>query len=253
MTKLWVMSDLHLETVPYPESFRPRPPVFDVLVAAGDIVQGDCGRAFRVLRRIAGDMPIVAVLGNHEHWNGILEDNLEAAKRLAPEYGITLLDDELATVCGCAFVGTTLWGDYSLCSAAADPYAETGERFHVRHDGGSHPITVGDAVRLHQEGRERLEQCLATADPSLPLVAVTHHAPHPDCLPRIARGTWAAGNAASDLSAILDQSSIALWVHGHLHNSVDITRGKNRTRIVCNPAGAMFSNVAFDEELVIEV
>lgn len=51
MTKLWILSDLHLETLPYPENFRPAPPAFDVLVAAGDIQEGDPGRGFAVPRR----------------------------------------------------------------------------------------------------------------------------------------------------------------------------------------------------------
>jgi hypothetical protein len=37
MTRLWVLSDLHLEAVRYPEAFQPVRPAFDVLVAAGTI------------------------------------------------------------------------------------------------------------------------------------------------------------------------------------------------------------------------
>ncbi len=37
LARLWILSDLHLETLPYPENFRPDPPAFDVLVATGDV------------------------------------------------------------------------------------------------------------------------------------------------------------------------------------------------------------------------
>ncbi|MCZ7861513.1 metallophosphoesterase [Agrobacterium salinitolerans] len=252
LTKLWVMSDLHLEAVPYPEAFQPQIPVFDVLVAAGDIWQGDCLRAFRFLRKLAGDKAVVFVMGNHEHWNGVLDEDLDLAKALAREYGITLLDGEAVTIAGCTFVGATLWADHTLSAAGANPAAETGEHIEISHEDGSHLITVGDAVELHQVARAKLERLVRQADRSLPLVVVSHHAPHPDCLTDVMRNTWSAGNSASDLSHIIDTNPIALWVHGHLHHSVDIVRGGG-TRILCNPAAPRFGNVSFDEAMVIEV
>lgn len=252
LTKLWVMSDLHLEAVPYPEAFQPEIPIFDVLVAAGDIWQGDVLRAFRFLRQLAGDKAVVFVMGNHEHWNGVLDEDLDLAKALAREYGITLLDGEAVTIAGCTFVGATLWADHTLSAAGANPAAETGEHIEISHEDGSHLITVGDAVELHQAARAKLERLVKQADRLRPLVVVSHHAPHPDCLIDQMRNTWSAGNSASDLSHIIDTNPIALWVHGHLHHSVDIVRGGG-TRILCNPAAPRFGNVSFDEAMVIEV
>ena len=84
------------------------------------------------------------------------------------------------------------------------------------------------------------------------LVVVTHHAPHPLCLAASQRAGRAASNAASDLSQLTDSGQAALWVHGHLHHSVDLVR-PGGTRIVCNPAGTGFSNLAFRDELVVEL
>lgn len=81
---------------------------------------------------------------------------------------------------------------------------------------------------------------------------VTHHAPHPLCLPESQRTGWAAGNAASDLSYSIDTGQIALWVHGHLHHTVDLTRPSG-TRILCNPAGPGFANPAFSDDWIVEV
>lgn len=39
MTRLWVLSDLHLEAVPFPDGYDPIRPEFDVLAAAGDLWQ----------------------------------------------------------------------------------------------------------------------------------------------------------------------------------------------------------------------
>jgi 3',5'-cyclic AMP phosphodiesterase CpdA len=53
VTKLWILSDLHLEAVAFPEAFRPPPPDFDVLVVAGDVCEGDSDAALRVVARLA--------------------------------------------------------------------------------------------------------------------------------------------------------------------------------------------------------
>ncbi len=250
MPKLWIMSDLHLETAPYPEMYQPRSPEFDVLVAAGDILEGDCTGAFQILRRLAGKKPVVFVMGNHEHWNGVLNENIALATALAPKFGITFLNDSATTLAGCRFIGGTLWSDYALAGAPA-PHAETGEQIDIEHDGGSHLITIGDSARLHRKARTTLEALLAEPGEA-PNVVVTHHAPHPDCLPKGMRGTWRAGNCASDLSHLTDSGRAALWIHGHTHHCVDFER-QNGTRIVANTAGPHFMAAGFREERVIEV
>ena len=249
MTRLWAISDLHLEAIPYPEKFCPRRPEFDVLVAAGDIWEGDCLRSFRFLRSLAGEKPVVFVLGNHEHCNGEVEENLALARMLAADSGVTLLEGDAETIAGCQFVGTTLWTDYRL-GGGTDPQAETAEQIDVRHSGGTHLITIGDARRLHEHARARLKALLSGAPK--PLVVVTHHAPLRECLPEAIRGTWAAGNSASDLSDLVDRCGASAWIHGHIHHSVDTVR-PNGTRIICNPAGPLFSNESFDESLVVTI
>jgi Icc-related predicted phosphoesterase len=83
-------------------------------------------------------------------------------------------------------------------------------------------------------------------------VVVTHHAPHPACLPPAHPSGWLAGNSASDLSDLTDAGTAVLWVHGHIHEAVDMIR-PGGTRIVCNPAGSGFTNAAFRSDWVIEI
>ncbi len=250
MSKLWIMSDLHLETLPYPDVFQPARPDFDVLVAAGDIFEGDCMGGFRALNDLAEGKPVVFVMGNHEHWNGVLNENMELAKAMALRFGITMVDNSAAVIGGCRFIGGTLWTDYAL-AGEPNPRAETGEQIDIEHDGGSHLITIGDSIRLHREARAKLEALLAEPA-SEPVVVVTHHAPHPECLPKGMLGTWRAGNCASDLSHLTDSGRAALWVHGHTHHCVDFKRPSG-TRIVANTAGPHFRAPGFQEQLVIEV
>lgn len=141
-----------------------------------------------------------------------------------------------------------------ICRLAGelDPATPTGEPVDIAHDahGGSHLITIGDAAALHHQARATLSAGIDTHDGALPLVVLTHHAPHPDCTAPAQRGTWNAGNSASDLSALTDSGRAALWVHGHVHHSLGLTR-PGGTRLLCNPAGAGFANLAFDENRAI--
>ena len=248
MTRLWIMSDLHLEAVAFPGAFRPAPPDFDVLVVAGDICEGDTDGALRKVRHLANDKPAVFVLGNHEFWGREVARERRTARRAAERHGVVLLDDGVSDLAGLRFVGGTLWADGVLAGDAATPELPTGERIRVGSSG--RPITGADEVLLHRQTSRLIRK--ATSEDGLPLVVVTHHTPHPLCLPETHRSGWAAGNAASDLSALTDSGRIAVWVHGHVHHNVDLVR-PGGTRIVCNPAGPGFTNPSFREDLVVTV
>ena len=70
-------------------------------------------------------------------------------------------------------------------------------------------MTVGDAA-LHRRARSALAARIAESDGILPLVVLTHHAPHPDRIAPGQRGRWNTGNPASDLSALTDSGRAAL-------------------------------------------
>lgn len=219
-------------------------------MSAGDIWQGNILAGFQFLRHLAGDKPVIATLGNHEHWRGEPSATIVAARRAAKANDISLLEGDAAIAQGVQFLGATLWSDYGL-AGAIDPAMSTGEDIRVRDGMKELPIRVQDAQQLHRSSLDRLQHLIGE-ESSLSRVVVTHHAPHPACVAPADTGKWIAGNCASDLSELTDPGRAELWVHGHIHRSIDMRR-PGGTRILCNPAGALFSNAAFDESLVIEV
>ena len=254
MTRLWVLSDLHLEAVRYPDAFRPVRPTFDVLVVAGDIWEGDIAQGLRVMADLAAGKPAVFVMGNSEYWNEELHEGLAVAEGLAKHLGITLLESNTVHLVGVRFVGATLWVDGRLSGLDASPDAPTGDVIDVVHAGSvRRMMTVGDAITLHQKTGQALDRILAMPRGSLgqKVVVVTHHAPHPLCLPPEIRGTQEAGVFASDLSGLIEDRRPDLWVHGHIHRRSDITHAG--TRIICNAAGPGFTNPDFQEDWVVEV
>src|ERR1700742_4588263 len=79
--RLQIFSDLHMDVLP------PRPitmaPDIDAVVVAGDTCEG-AEHGFAFLRGIVPmQMPIIAVLGNHEHYRGVDAEELVAARKAA--------------------------------------------------------------------------------------------------------------------------------------------------------------------------
>ncbi len=253
MTRLWILSDLHLESRTYPQSYRPARPDFDVLVVAGDVFQGDPDHALAVVADLADGKPAVFVMGNHEYWNGSVPGELAAARCEAARLGVTLLEGDEVEIAGLRFLGGTLWADGTLGGYRLPPSALTGEQIEISAGvEGSRPLTNADAARLHAQLRTRLEIQLSGPRDGRPVVVVTHHAPHPACMPEHLWGSWAAGNSASDLSHLTDTGLVDLWVHGHTHRTEMLTR-PGGTRIVSNAAGPQRGNVAFRDDLVLEL
>ena len=83
-------------------------------------------------------------------------------------------------------------------------------------------------------------------------VVATHHAPSPKCIRPWFEGSRLNPGFASDLDAVIARYQPPLWVHGHMHDRVDVVLGE--TRVMCNPGG--YDGVEeheFDPALVIDV
>ncbi|MFC6048413.1 hypothetical protein ACFPYM_11270, partial [Methylobacterium hispanicum] len=108
----------------------------------------------------------------------------------------------------------------------------------------------GDAVRWHRRIAGAIETALAEAPRGRPRVVVTHHAPTALSLLERYRRDPSAAFAASALDRLL-AGGADVWIHGHVHHSVDLVVGG--TRLVCNPFGYDGANPDFTEDLVLEL
>jgi Icc-related predicted phosphoesterase len=83
-------------------------------------------------------------------------------------------------------------------------------------------------------------------------VVVTHHLPHRLSIHRKYHDNALNPAFASDLDRLV-RAPVALWIHGHTHESLDYL--VNGARVVCNPRGyvPIDPNAAFDPHLVVEI
>lgn len=262
--RIWLFSDLHLRDAgANPAFIFPSIPDADVCIVAGDIVAGDPEASVWWLdRHIADRMPVVLVMGNHEFYSRV--DSMERLRTVAGRAAVRtgnrvhVLDDMSLTIGGHKIIGSTLWYDLELfgtdpesMARSARGAAQLNDRHLIRRD--DHSIAgwePHDARLAHLQSKAWLEAELAASE--LPVVVVTHHAPHPLSIAPQYADDWATAGFVSDLSDVIERHQPVAWLHGHTHSSFDY--GVGGTRIVCNPHGYGRENEdGFNPGLVIEV
>ncbi|NVO04742.1 MAG: hypothetical protein HXX19_01700 [Rhodoferax sp.] len=94
----------------------------------------------------------------------------------------------------------------------------------------------------HRGSVSWLEGKLAKGDPEKTVV-ITHHAPSIESVPLRYKTDLLSAAYASNLEHLMGKT--ALWIHGHIHDSVDYSLGPGgglKTRVVCNPRGYLHKN-----------
>ncbi len=231
--KIQIASDLHLEFMQdrFPDYRAVEPTDADVLVIAGDIHHhASAIEAFRDWHK-----PVIYVHGNHELYDADHEAMVTELRRSASGTAIRYLDCDSLVLDGVRFLGCCLWTDYLLYDA--DPLPAMREAENVWFDqrmirAGDSLFSAGDAARIHRHSRTWLERQLDTPFDGRTVV-VTHHAPHAQSIHPRFEGSALNPAFVSDLGALMGKAD--LWVHGHVHDSVDYRIGK--TRVVANPRG----------------
>src|SRR6185437_8253206 len=252
ITRFRVFSDLHLEF----HDWTPPPAATEAILLAGDIAVGTHGIEWA--RRHFPDTPIIYVPGNHEFFGAALPDALAALRSRAQRADVHFLDGDECVVGGTRFLGATLWTDYALYGsspaaldrAMADAESEMADFRMIKWTNGDclNPELVRD---MHLTRTQWLGKRLA--EPFVgPTVVITHHLPHRLSIHPKYEGTRFNPCFASDLDHLV-REPVALWVHGHTHESIDYV--VNGTRVVCNPRGYLPKepNESFDPMGLVEL
>lgn len=240
--RIRILSDLHEEYAYKLGALEFDALAADVTILAGDIANGV--RAIEVAKRAAfAGSQVIVVPGNHEYYEGQIDQVLEqmrAAAQATPN--IHLLDQDTVTIQGVRFVGATLWTDYALhgqdqIAASIQAASPIMVDYRLIRAPSGKLFSAGDSLALHHQARRWLGEQLGSSpvDPHVfaSTVVITHHAPHPLSVhPRFA-GNSVNPAFVSDLSELMGMAQ--LWVHGHVHNGFDYQVAG--TRVVANPAG----------------
>lgn len=246
--KLHILNDLHTEF----EDFDPSETNADVIVLAGDVGVGMEGLHW-VEDRFP-DKSVIYVPGNHEfyHHDIALIDEMKAQ---TPNH-IHVLNDDQIVIDGVRYLGSVLWTDFALFGEADKFFAIKQARQQMTDfsiiQNTSKRFTPEDAIKLHTASRDWLTAMLNEPFDGKTVV-VTHHAPSSRSVHQRYASSLLTPAFASNLEDLMDKDRVALWVHGHMHESFDYE--VYGTRVVCNPRGyaPMALNPEFRPEFIVEI
>lgn len=259
MTKIRIMSDLHLEFGPLTLD----PAGEDVLALAGDVGIFIDGIEWADTQAKELGVPVVMIAGNHEFYQNdrqhghTIESTIVALREASARTNgrVTFLERDVAVVAGVRFIGATLWTDFALfgdqkkAKLAAWGRMNDYRCIEIRRGKTFNPML---AAEEHAASRIFIEDTLAQPFAG-PTVVMTHHAPSRKSVAGRYAHDELSPAYASNLEDLVENSGAALWQHGHVHHSFDYMIGSTRVRT--NPRGydGYELNPDFDPSLVLEV
>ncbi len=276
--KIRILSDLHEEFADeLGGELLFEPSDADITVLAGDIANG-LGALDVACRDVFANTQVVLVPGNHEFYGSQLfssqDDHqtmplIDQMRRQAPSH-VHVLSEHFVDIAGYRILGCTLWTDYCLYGVERRAQAielsrpRMADYRYIERVSGS-LLTAEDTINIHNQHRRWLVQQIQASP--LPVVVVTHHAPHINSVHQRFERNPINPAFVSDCSALMEGiQTPQLWIHGHAHNGFDYQ--VNKTRVVANPAGYReskrlieapsitdwsYENTQFNPNLVVEL
>jgi Icc-related predicted phosphoesterase len=214
---------------------------YDVRILAGDINHINSQDA--VTRHLIDDEKVFFIPGNHEFYDSHLPTNNHVIHKVIGDI---------------VFIGSTCWTDYNLYNtrewSMAVAHRGMADFLYIRSKNNLHS-TPEDVLNIHQKSINEIKTILEQ-NKDKKIVLVTHHPLTPI---GIAERFWRnelnpAFTSNYNEEIFGEYSNIVLYVHGHIHNSVD--RDVYRTRVICNPRGYSYDfceNPDYNPRLIINI
>jgi len=259
MTKLQVLSDLHVEFYKDNKQIQIEDTDADLILLVGDIHTN--ARGVRWLLEQGINKPILYVAGNHEAYSTSLPKNTIKLKEAAKDTNIHILENDYYIHNDLVILGCTLWTDYKLFDpivpqslAMNHCYTGMNDFSRIRNsDKDYRKIRPNDLLAKNIESLDFLTTYLEVFKDWKVGVA-THHSPSIKGVNPIHHKDILSSSYASNLDEFVGYSGAKFWAFGHTHYKVDTYIGD--TRFISNPKGyiAPFLSVdGFDPKYVIEV
>jgi predicted phosphodiesterase len=271
----WIFSDLHVDvghndarfSFSFPQDRPDHTNKCDAVIIAGDLRE-DLIKSLKWIANSNFKKPVFYVAGNHDFWHGDLKkQNIEAKRfceihnfnQTSEETKIYYLDGDFVIFKDSHVIcGGTLWTDYRLHGEVhkfpSMQAAQTGMNDHryIKY-GPDRKFATQDAILEFNRTLTGIISALVFAENAeITPVVITHHAPSEQSVNDKYFGDSMNPSYASNLENVAKKAR--LWVHGHMHDSVDYEI--EDCRVICNPRGYSTNldlNRHFDPVLVIGV
>jgi Icc-related predicted phosphoesterase len=209
---------------------------------------------------------VIYVFGNHEFYhNYYYSDPMAGLNSVKLPENVHILHNRVHEIDDIAFIGSTMWTDYSNDPLAIWHANRNMMDFEcIRIPGESGPYTTrGTRVTAEMTaGRfindkhfifDVVDHYSQREDKAWKKIVITHHGCSSLSVHERYKGDLLNHAFYAELGNEIAERNICLWHHGHTHECFDYTLGS--TRVVVNPYGYHASDVnkKFIKELVIDV
>lgn len=270
--KIRLLSDLHLEFEH--KVHKDQHLSIPILPTDSDtvlVLAGDIGNAKKkgtyvplVTDASARFKKVIFVLGNHEFYGtSFVRAYDKISENLSHLSNVHVMNNETITIDDVVFICSTMWAsvDNNDPLMILNARNEMNDYKCIRNGPKQAPymrkLDPQDTVVAFIEAKKFIfDELLKYKDTKITTVVVTHHACSHQSIGPIFQGDKMNPMYATELGYdMLDVDGPTIWLHGHLHNSMDYTIGD--TRIVINPRGYVhvptMMNANFDLNLILDI
>lgn len=181
---------------------------------------------------------VFVVLGNHDYWAGDIANFVGKIKLRYKDY-FTVLENDTVDMGEFVIYGATMW-----TNTITDPNAKLSILFSMNDyrfiTNRGKRVLVENLTDISNDTQKMLGEFLEST--KKPCIVVTHHAPSMRsgskkfAQTRGLNGSDLVNAYCNNLDSFIEQHpNIKVWVHGHVHNSVNYKI--NDTLVVANPFG----------------
>lgn len=251
--KIRIVSDIHLDfySNPVPEMFvrlNSDSKQNEILILAGDICEWKYRDSFVKFIEWASEnfFHVCYVGGNHEYY-GL--DYFQAKRQISRFFrselpgDVSFLDLETEDLSsgyidlfGHRIIGTTLWTDFNK----NDPLAKLNAVDFLNDfrliKNNDLPIVPDFIYTQNKRSVSNLGKAISSSP--LPIIVMTHHAPHRlshDSRYKLDLASYLFFNTHLEDLILEHTDKVKYWFHGHIHTSMDYMIGN--TNVIANPAG----------------
>ena len=156
---------------------------------------------------------------------------------------------------GWTFLGCTLWTDFELKGNVEISMLVARDMMNdyriIRSSAANRTLRPTDTQEIHWKSVAWLKQELLLHDPARTIV-VTHHAPSSRSEAPFHAKSSLTPAFASNLDALVAESRVPLWLHGHTHYNADYRLGS--TRVLTNQRGYPSESCrGFEPDMVVKL